>query len=321
MFRKYPEVENTYNTKFIDKFTYLYPKLLRIYYVVYEKLHGANLQIIIPKEGDIQIGRKNDILKHGESFYDIWKVLPRYKKAIDLLVQYVKARDFSYMTFYCEYFGGDGIKESRIQKGVIYNPLQQLRFFGIATEGELEPPTILEDIFEFLGIKELLAPKIGVIEGLEPALHIDIEMSSLINPIEGNIMEGVVIQPYSEVFTDKTGKCFLLKKKNEKFQERQKERKPRPVVDELDEKIISRLHEIFLGYLNENRLQNTFSKIGEIEDKSEMSKYIEFTIKDAIKDFEKDFGEEMNEAGYGRLEKKRIYKGARVIVEMLKNYL
>lgn len=322
MFRKYPEIENTYNRKFIDKFIYLYPQLLKAHYVIYEKLHGSNVQIIVPSNGDFQLGKRHSLIEPNENFYGIWDTIKRYSQPINKISEYVKRCGYSYMNYYCEYFGGDGEREPRIQKGVIYNPLQQIRFFAVAIEDRLQPPIVLEDIFDHLGLKELLVPKIGIIEGLDAALHIDVNMTTLINPyIEDNFLEGVVIQPHTRTFVDKTGKRFLLKKKHPKFEERGKRKKSKPVVNDLDEKIIGRLHEIFLGYLNENRLQGTFSKVGEIQDKSEMSKYIEFTIKDAIKDFEKDFGDEMDEAGYSRLERKRIYKGAGVIVEMLKQYL
>ncbi|MCK4817031.1 hypothetical protein KA005_14775, partial [bacterium] len=160
-----------------------------------------------------------------------------------------------------------------------------------------------------------LVPRVCLVKGLGAALEVDTNFPSLINPIEGNICEGVVIQPYSKVYRLHDGFTFLLKKKNEAFKEKQKARKPPAPVDSE----VLRMRGMFDEYITDNRLQSVFSKWGCIEEPKQIGEYIRLVIADALEDFLKDHGAAWNVAT--RQQQGQITKVGGTVAEMLKGYL
>jgi hypothetical protein len=81
---------------------------------------------------------------------------------------------------------------------------------------------------------------------------------------------------------------------------------------------VNELKTIFNEYLNENRVLSVFSKEGEIENTSDIGKYIKLVLDDAKEDFFKDG---YSFKGFDQKEVKYILNGSKHIVKILQNYL
>ena len=154
-----------------------------------------------------------------------------------------------------------------------------------------------------------------LVKGLGAALEVDTNFPTKINPLEGNICEGVVIQPYSKVYRLHSGATFLLKKKNEAFKEKQKARKPPAPVDSE----VARMRGMFDEYITESRLRSVFSKEGCIQEPRQIGDYIRLVIADALEDFIKDHGAAWNVAT--KQQRGQITKVGGQVADMLKGHL
>jgi hypothetical protein len=133
---------------------------------------------------------------------------------------------------------------------------------------------------------------------------------------KGNIMEGAVIKPYFKVYIDGNGTPFMLKKKNQKFLEKasaKKERKP------LSTKVAI-LNANFKAFITETRLQNIFSKWGEISAPNEIGDYIKYMLADAKEDWAKEHDKHVL-ADLDKKEIKQVFNVGSTIANMLKKYL
>lgn len=315
-FIKYPSIENHYQQKNIDYWLEKYPRLKTETYIAEEKIHGCNIQTIFTPGKNMLVATRNHVLDPDERFFDIWKTLFRYTLPLRELKRWGHIND-NYLNVYWEMFG-DGI-----QKGVLYFRMHMIRALGIMINGILQPPSIMQDIFFELGLSYLMAPTFTIVSGLERALDLDPRTPSIVNPQPGNIMEGIVIKPFETSYIDEaTGSVFMIKKKNEEFLEKSKQPKPKTINKEVEA-----LNNTFKEYITANRLQNIFSKYGEIESQKQISEYIKYMLDDAKADFFKD----LDESEYGtfkdmmqKLNKKdarAVFNVGSSIAKMLKEYL
>jgi Rnl2 family RNA ligase len=314
MFHKWPEIENHYNKKNIQRWVDLYPELKDEMYIVLEKIHGTNIQFIIDKDG-CKIATRKRILEEGESFYDVWNVATKYDEFIKRIMNYVNDfDDVEYINLYGELYG------QGIQKGVDYCPEKQIRFFGMRMNGILLSQVEFDHMMDVLEIPiDCCVPLVGMFSNLEDAIDaVNVEtLTTEINMYEGNIAEGVVIQPYYKVYISPVGATFILKKKAENFKEKARERKvprePKVLPPEIAEPKAE-----FESYITKNRLDNLFSKEGPIEDMKDIGKYIKLMMEDARKDFEKE-----NDISHLRKkDQKQVFSGGgNIIAKMLKGEL
>jgi Rnl2 family RNA ligase len=284
MFNKWCEIENHYNQKNISLWIERYPRLNDELYIITEKIHGANVQFIIDSEG-YKIASRGHVLADGEGFYDVQNVSLKYIDVINGFINYIKNEpSIDYINLYGEIFG------QGIQKGVDYGKEKQICFFGMMINGKLTSQFDFHKIMNELDVpKEYIVPIIDIVEGLQNAIDcVDVEsLVSNIKPYDGNIAEGVVIQPYREIYFSPVGDMFILKKKSEKFKEKSRERKvPRESSVIPEEILIPKME--FESYINDNRLDSVFSKEGIIDDVKDIGKYIKLVMEDAKKDFEKE---------------------------------
>lgn len=316
MFHKWPSIENSYQKKYIDKWLSKFPELEYEKYIITEKLHGANIQFII-KSNYFNIATRNRILKKDEDFYGIWDTIPDYNFIIEGLQRLLK--DTEYINIYGELFG------SGIQKGVDYGPQKQIRFFGMRTNGRLWCPvdffTFQFNVYPFYplllsSMSSFSVPVITFNSSLSDALNFDVEnLISRQYPTEGNMAEGIVIVP-QRLYTNGQS-YFMLKKKSDKFQEKQKERKTVKQFSNLSSELLQ-LKNDFMEYINENRIESVFSKEGEIENIEDLGKYIKLVLNDAIEDFEKDY----DISHLNKNDRKLIFKDVgKQIANFLKNRL
>jgi len=309
MFIRWPSIENHYRSEFIQKAVEEYPDLAVCTYEITEKLHGSNVHFHFEPGEEMRVATRNRYLEPGSKFYDIWNVLSKYQRMWDEIKAYSNRHSCSIRLFGELY--GQGV-----QKGVDYGPKKRISFFGIMERDALLSPFWLAGFaIKRGGLEDFLVPRVTLIEGLQAALDVDTDFPTMINPIEGNICEGVVIQPYHKVYRLSNGSTFLLKKKNEAFKEKQKARKtPAPVDSE-----VARMRAMFDEYITEARLQNVFSQWGCIEEPKQIGQYIRLVIEDALDDFLKDHGAVWNVAT--KQQQGQITKVGATVASMLKDFL
>lgn len=311
MFKKWPRVENSYQQKFIDRFLNEFPELAVEMYVVTEKLHGSNMQIFFERNLSWRVGKRTAFLAEGEKFFNIQAVLPEYEEIFKTIQDHVNMG-----TYMLRLFGelvGPGV-----QKGVNYGKKKHIFFFGIMIDDTLIPFDEFQNYASFFGFENHVVPVIAVVDGLDAALEVDTVFKSKLTPADhdgDNIAEGVVIQPLYRAYTNAGGKRFLLKKKNEKFLEKSKAKKPPSPGDPE----VERLNTEFKLYITENRLQAVFSKHGEIEEPKQIGGYIRLMIRDALEDFLKDHEEAFDKLNKG--EQGKVTGVGKIVADMLKGYL
>ena len=99
MFIKWPSIENSYRTKFIQKAVEEHPDLAICTYEITEKLHGSNVQFHFEPGEEMRVATRKRYLEPGSKFYDIWNVLPKYQHVWNKLYEYVKYYTLSIRLF------------------------------------------------------------------------------------------------------------------------------------------------------------------------------------------------------------------------------
>jgi Rnl2 family RNA ligase len=305
-FVKWPSIENSYRKKYINWFLEQYPDLANEDYVITEKIHGANLQIVIRPDAPLLAGSRNNYIDANGSFQGalLSDVLEEHEETIRIIQDYAD-RTGDTIRLYGELFG------KGIQKGVNYGPRKRLRFFGVRVNEQLIS-------YQNTGLRFIssvhLVPTVGFVQGLEAALAFDAGFNSHYSDEDENICEGVVIRPYARDYFDGHGSPFMLKKKNEVFLERAKAKKIIVVDTEVEQ-----LRAEFQRYITEARLQSVFSKHGVIEAPAQMGDYIRLVLADAKEDFIKDFGDKAELLD--KKQRRAVYNVGGTIANMLKENL
>jgi len=300
-FKKYPSLINHYKVDDLSWWLNKYPELGHQSYVVTEKLHGSCLTVNITKDS-IDFGSRVALIESDNKFYGYKCIKESHKEMFEILQEYLKISKIDNLTLYGEFFG------KGIQKGVQYGE-KQYRIFDLAIEGKLVPFYTLQSVFKILQLEEYLIPIYKVASSFKEAYNYDIEKDSVILGIENNQIEGVVIKPYRTVYMD-NDKLFSVKKKNEKFKEnipRVRKEVPQDLMDKKED---------FALYVNDNRLQSAFSKLGIIQRFEDLAKYTRFIMEDVEIDYIKDNGI------IDKKERKVISKlGNKKCIGLLKNYI
>lgn len=311
-FRKYPSIDNHYREKEIQYWIQHHPEIETVKYVLQEKIHGSNFQILITKD-KVQYFSRNRELAPDESFYDYQSVMEKYLPTFKVIQEESLTNTIESIRIYGELFG------SNIQKGVDYGIEKQFRVFDICINDEFEPYLAVSCMMEDLLFNEFdFVPIIGYADSLQEAVDFEVEgVDSKVLGIENNNIEGIVIKPYDTCFLNQDGSPFYLKKKASKFMEKQKAKKIK--IDNKSEAVV-KMQEVFGNYINDNRIQSYFSKVGEIESDKQIGLYIKGIFEDAKIDFLKDHLESFNLIP--SKEKSQVLGIAgKLIVPLLRNYL
>ena len=324
-FLKYPSLENTYQTKFIDKFTTQYHELLdKTEYIVTEKLHGANASIILTPYKPPQLAKRTSLLNPDEyeTFYNINLIFedPDFDALITIAQQVVNYKQAS-MHFYFEWFG------PRVQKGVDYGLKKQARIFDMRENGILQTPQHTIITLKSYGLEHLYAPILVRTLYLDKVLEFDVENfitklgPETINTKSGpqpNIAEGIVIRPYHQNYYSPVGELFALKKKSEAYKEKHREKTTiKPQKDENPE--IQAINSVFLTYLTPNRIQNIFSKHGPIQEPKQIPTYIAALLQDAKEDFIKEHNPPLET--FTKAEQRQIFNAGSTPFTLIKPHL
>lgn len=308
-FLEYPSIESIYRQKEIQRWLSMYPNLWEETFVAQEKIHGSNIQIAIDPDGSWQIFSRKQKIGQGDRFQgvNVYDLVENEYGEILCFGNNCAKKTQTTIRFYGELFG------SKIQKGVDYGDKNRILIFDMKVGRDFISPNVLESAFQ-LYTDNFMVPVFGIYSSLKDVLAADIEKDSLVLGKENNIMEGVVIKPYHRVYSSSQGSLFYLKKKNDAFKEKQREPK---LVESNGE--VSRLNFEFNSYVTKNRLQNIFSKYGEIEVSQQMGDYIKYVLEDAKEDFLKDFGQDIE--NLEKKDQKKVFNVGNKVADMLKSYL
>jgi Rnl2 family RNA ligase len=288
-FHKYPSIENSYREKFVDM-VMGHPEFPRMGWQVTEKVHGANFSFIVDRATkEVRIGKRTSLTDGG--FYSCQEVLDRYQDQVLRLALDNAFNGAGVVQVYGELYGPG------VQSGVIYSDSKDFVAFDVRWS--------CGDKFSFMGTTPVYSlcemygiPHVPVLEEactFECAMGYSGEFNSLVSAklIPDNGAEGVVIKPVQPMFLH-GGSRVILKTKSDKFKERSSAKKVRvsdPFTDEMTAALDS-----LLEYLNENRLKNVLSKLGEVTQK-DFGRVLGALCQDVIEDWAKD-------NGWGAMDKK-----------------
>ena len=288
-FKKYNSITNSYDEEFIKKvkeLNYSGP------WYVSEKIHGANCQIAVTKDG-IEYGGRN-----GTTDNDLWlQILSRYEGKARALFNSTSAER---IILFGEFFGGAyphpnvprDKNAKKVQKGVWYSPSNHVAFFDLYIEPKDEPAyyssvNSFRYLMDFFNLPRVEFKKVGTLE--DALTYPNDELSYVykhfdLPPIEGNIREGIVIRPATDLWIGDTR--VIIKNKNDRFKEVWREK--RPIVDQkdLNDKQIEALEDI-LRYVTENRVLNILSHYGNAHDIRILGQVIKDMNTEVIEEFEK----------------------------------
>lgn len=309
-FKRYPSIENSYREKYINNWVKKSPELIFEEFVIVEKVHGANFQILIEPH-NVQFAKRSTLLDPHETFYGYQEVMGETEDLITTLQHWVTQQKQDSIRVYGELFGAN------IQKGVDYGEKKRFLAFDIEVNDVLMSQKYMLELFKELNLTHHLVPVLDIVKGLEEALNYNTKFDTLLMDKDDNISEGVVIKPYNNVYSFEDGSPFYLKKKNKEFIQRAKQQIAK--TDNHSDEYVQ-VRELYKEYLTENRVTGIFSQHGEIQEPSQMGEYIKLVMDDAREDFLKDYMEEFNRLS--QQEKGRIFSvtGSEV-APILKKYL
>lgn len=307
-FKKFISLENSYREKYINRMVDYYPHLLDEQYVITEKIDGSNFQWAFFPDGVVRAGSRNSYLDINGSFQgaNIQQLYEAHYILLSELLEWAVA-DNVVIRLYGELHG------QGIQKRVDYGPEKKLLYFAMTVDEQWLSFYDFENIMVEYGGDGYIVPIIEIANSLQDALDFNTKFNSLLSDGENNLTEGVVIQPYANVYPDQNGSPFVIKKKNSEFDEQKV--KTEKIIDPT----VAALNSQFKAYINESRVLSVFSKDGEISSPKEIGKYIKLILEDAKVDFEKDFGDELIELDKTQL--KDVFNVGSLVANLLKGYL
>ncbi len=302
-FKKYNSIENTYDKEYLDRIKQEIDNAQE--FVVQEKVHGANFCFLTDGIA-VRAGKRTSIIEENELFYGYEALVEKYStKVIELFLEIKKKHNDTFaISIFGEYFGGSyphsEVKNDRsisaIQKGVYYCPQHEFYAYDIyintSNSGYYFGVDEANYFFENLGF---IYAKTLFRGTLNECLQHPNEFASKISTwlqlpmIEDNVCEGVVIRPVDVTYLH-NGSRLLLKNKNSKFAEKKSVKKRQPKLLE-EVSYSNELQALLLqvdDYVNENRLNNVISKIGQISIPKDTGKLIGLLSKDIIDDFLKE---------------------------------
>lgn len=295
IFKKYSEIENAYNSKFISKIEEQFPEeVSQSVWVVTEKIHGANFSFLKHRDKLICCKRSGPI-PEDENFYNHQEIINKYGDNVSRLIDYIGEEFKSHgdIQIYGEIYGGssnDAVKSKfkAVQKGVFYTPEIEFAGFGAKLDNNSWVPRLkfVQLATEF-GVPT--APVLAICN-FSKALEYSNKFNSIVARDAGyvfddNICEGVVIEPDRTLYL-RSGERVIIKNKNSQFSEKVHggTLKTR-VIREQDEDVTRQLTEV-KSLVNMNRVNAVISKIGQI-DKTRIGMLIGLTAQDALDELNK----------------------------------
>jgi len=317
IFKKYSEIENTYNNKFINELKeqgFFDPS---IEYVIELKIDGSNCQCSIDENGNFIVGSRTQVYAPGSDFQGSTACFMKERAKEKLIkMKELIQKDFPELTFpfvltvYGELCGGmyrhpdvEKVKGAiKIQGRVDYHPDNKWVPFDIVIrlpDGKTHAILTQDDVVKYCKAVNLPYPIILGRGTAEECMDYPIDFVDRAGNIlwglpiiEGNIAEGIVIKPNRALFKP-NGQRVILKKKGTKFKERiSKNKEPKEVLpmNEVEMKWFN----IIIEFVTESRLMSVLSKIDTTKLNDRMFGMILGSyLKDMWNDFNKEYEEEV----------------------------
>lgn len=310
-FQSYSDIENASRLKFINEI--IEHGLAYGDWCVTEKCHGSNFSFWVT-HNSIKMAKRGGWIEGSEkNFYGHKDVLQTYNKNLcvlfHLISEFYNATPESVnFALFGEIFGGlyphsdvpKNNSATRVQKGVYYSPDNDFYAFDLKVNGSFVNYKLFEEFMEASGFfyaKPLFVGDMKSCVAYPNEFQTKIPEWLELPAIENNICEGVVIKPLDARFFPNHSRV-ILKNKNERFAEvshgKAKEKKLHDSIEIIqlteEEKVFA---ETAVSYINENRLRNVLSKIGDITDK-DFGKLLGLFTQDVLKDWRKDNEEKIN---------------------------
>lgn len=275
---KYFSIENYDNRKARQGFLEAIPGDEPV--VLYEKIDGANLQLLFRPHETILVGRRNGWIGEGETFFGVRDVLKQYTPELGTLQSYVDSTGRA-LKVYGELFG-PGILDR-----IYYGPKKRIAFFDVRVDDLLLAPADMETFLKVRQLGHMIVPGMEIVPN-GAALQTFIQnafgskgVASKAAP--GHTAEGVVVRPFNANYRTAHGYA-ILKLKSPEFVEKENAPKKGPAP-------VHPLQDAFRAYCNASRVASVVSKLG-APDKANIAKvYIPALKEDALEDFYKDHPE------------------------------
>lgn len=310
-FQKYDSIENSYQGKYIIGKTNRHPELLTCRYIVQQKYDGSNFQVAITISPDeVRYGRRKDWIEdNGVSFNNHLQIMARERYVA--LLEGLQGLAYNEIRIYGEIFG------QGICKRLDYGPDKYLRFFDIYVDGVKLKQIDFYELMESIECEDLIVEDYGIYDSLNEALAVENKRYNGYGDPDGDrsFTEGNVIKPWDCDYTD-----FYIKHKNEDFNNLMgtKTKAPRVIEDTPDD--VAVLINKFEALIDENRVIDMFSKMGEIDNPKDIGKYLKAIQTDAIDDYLKANMDE-HKLLDTKWQKKIFGSGPQCIIPLLKKYL
>jgi Rnl2 family RNA ligase len=265
-------------------------------------------------EFGIKCAKRKEILQPNDDFFNYQHLLEKLAHTIKLIHSIVKSKhQFERLSIYGEICGGEyphpkvqaHAEFYAIQTGIYYAPNIEFYAFDIAIEqnNDFSVRNYLDyqeslEIFEKVNILHAQPLYIGK---FSKAIDFDININSKIPQQLGlpqlsfdNKIEGVVIKPIKTILIETPkGKIRpILKKKNPAFSEDKRYHQAKKWTipfnnNELDD--VNFLIPEILLFLTENRLHNTRSKFGEMNNEDRIKEILDALVVDVLESFNEEY--------------------------------
>ena len=302
-FKKYSSIENHFYKDYLDQVREQVPADMQ--WVVQEKVHGTNTSFLCDGN-DVKFAKRTSILGDDEKFYDYQEILEEYRDKVLSLYGRVcsQHKDVASISVFGELFGGayphpDVQRIGRltlIQKGVFYTPSHEFYGFDIyafTNDGgyylSVDEANALFEAEGFFYARSLFTGSLDECLKHPNQFHSKIAEWLGLPAIDDNICEGIVIRPVTPYYL-RTGSRALIKSKNEKFAEKKSVKRRNKQLEQQVEysKELTELQGLVDSFVNENRLANVVSHIGEVRMPADLGKLIKEMSYDVVEDFLKD---------------------------------
>ena len=302
-FKKYSSIENHFYKDYLDQVREQVPADMQ--WVVQEKVHGTNTSFLCDGN-DVKFAKRTSILGDDEKFYDYQEILEEYRDKVLSLYGRVcsQHKDVASISVFGELFGGayphpDVQRIGRltlIQKGVFYTPSHEFYGFDIyafTNDGgyylSVDEANALFEAEGFFYARSLFTGSLD--ECLKHPNQFQSKIAEWLGlpAIDDNICEGIVIRPVTPYYL-RTGSRALIKSKNEKFAEKKSvKRRNKQLEQQLEySKELTELLGLVDSFVNENRLANVVSHIGEVRMPADLGRLIKEMSYDVVEDFLKE---------------------------------
>lgn len=278
----------------------------KVDWIVTEKVHGANFCFIVDKQG-IQCAKRKEILQPEDDFFGFQILLEKLADQIKQIESLIK-QPFERLSIYGELCGGEyphpevqaDPNVQAVQTGIYYSPTIEFYAFDIAVEHDVRNYLDYEESLEIFQKVDILHAQPLYVGKFNQAIDFDININSKIPQQLGlpaldvdNKIEGVVIKPIKTILIETPkGKIRpILKKKSQAFSEDKRYHQATKWSYKINQDDVNFLMPEILLFVTENRLNNTISKIGEINqnDEKRIAQILEAFIADVIESFNEEY--------------------------------